>query len=127
EASRGDSQAFNINNVHIPAYGAVVLKKEEITTVDISFSCNNAFTSWGQNIYVVGNTTELGNWDTTNAVKLDPTNYPTWTGTVSGFSANTAVDWKCIKRDVGSVVWQAGANNSVTTPVTGSISSSGHF
>jgi hypothetical protein len=41
--------------------------------------------------------------------------------------ANTLIEWKCIKRDIGNVVWQGGANNSLTTPSTGISSSSGNF
>lgn len=126
-ASRGSVNAYNISTVHIPAYGAVVLQKQPSASSSINFTCNNATTVWGQNVYVVGNNAQLGNWDTTKAVKLDPSNYPTWTGSVSGFAANTPVQWKCIKRDVGSVVWQSGSNNSVTTPANGSVNSSGSF
>jgi 1,4-alpha-glucan branching enzyme len=130
EASRGNASAFEIANVHIPAYGVVVLEKEtpvQGQTISITFSCNNGSTQWGQNIYVVGDTVELGNWDPANAIKLEPTNYPTWTGTFDGFTASSDIEWKCIKRDVGNVIWQNGSNNSVTTPSFGSTSSSGSF
>ena len=127
EASRGGVQAFSISDVHIPAYGAVVLMKDTTGTVSVDFTCNNAYTEWGQNVYVVGNIPELGSWNTANAVKLDATSYPTWTGSVSNLPASTTVEWKCIKQDVGAVVWQSGVNNSVTTPAVGRVSSSGSF
>jgi len=127
EASRGGVQAFNISNVHIPAYGAVVLMKDTSGTVSIDLTCNNAYTNWGQNVYVVGNIPELGSWNTANAVKLSATSYPTWAGSVTNLAANTAVEWKCIKRDLGSVVWQNGGNNVVTTSSSGSVSSAGSF
>lgn len=127
QATRGSSQAFAINNVHIPAYGAVVLIKESSSTVEVNFSCHNATTEWGQNIYIVGNIAALGNWDTSSAVKLEPTAYPTWTGSIGALPANTLIEWKCIKRDIGNVVWQGGANNSLTTPSSGISSSSGNF
>ncbi|MBL4940449.1 MAG: alpha amylase C-terminal domain-containing protein [Colwellia sp.] len=125
-ASRGGDQAFNINNVHIPAYGVVVLMKED-ATVDVNFTCQNGTTVMGQNVYVVGSISELGNWDTANAVKLNPTSYPTWTGTINSLPASTNIQWKCIKRDVGSVVWQGGGNNSVTTGTNGTNNSNGSF
>ncbi len=79
-------------------------------TVAKCFQCQNGTTVWGQNVYVVGNIPALGNWDTTKAVKLDATNYPTWTGTIN--VPNQSFEWKCIKRDVGAVVWEGGANNT---------------
>ena len=126
-SSRGGDQAFQINNVNIPAYGAVVLMKEDPVNVSVNFTCNNGTTVWGQNVYVVGSIAELGNWNSANAVKLDATSYPTWTGTITNLPANTNIQWKCIKRDVGSVVWQSGGNNSVTTPSNGNVNSTGSF
>ncbi|MFT4925014.1 MAG: 1,4-alpha-glucan branching enzyme [Phenylobacterium sp.] len=126
-ASRGEAQAFTISNVHIPAYGVVVLQKEALAPVSVDFSCQNGWTQWGQNVYVVGNIAALGNWDSNNAVKLAATGYPTWTGNLTGLPANTTIEWKCIKRDVGAVVWQSGGNNSVTTSAGGSVSSVGAF
>lgn len=120
-ATRGGDQAFNISNLHIPAYGAVVLKKEVNSSITVNFSCENGLTQWGQNVYVVGSSPELGNWDPANAVKLEPTNYPTWSGAVNGLNSNTQVEWKCIKRDLGAVVWQSGNNNVIVTPAAGSI------
>ena len=127
-ASRGGDTAFNINNVHIPAYGVVVLMQEQVPDpVSVDFSCNNGITTWGQNVYAVGNITALGNWNTANAVKLEPTIYPTWTGNVVDLPANTTIEWKCIKRDAGAVVWQGGANTAVTTGASGSVGSVGSF
>ncbi|GAA0858909.1 carbohydrate-binding module family 20 domain-containing protein [Aliiglaciecola litoralis] len=125
-ASRGEGVANAISNVHIPAYGAVVLARAS-TSAAVNFTCNNGTTSWGQNVYVVGNIPQLGSWDTNSAVQLSATSYPTWTGTVNNLPANTSIEWKCIKRDVGAVVWQGGANNSVTTPSSGAVNSTGSF
>ena len=215
-SSRGGDQAFNISNVYIPAYGAVILMKDQpanqaptanagsdvtvavgntvtfngtnssdsdsdgtvasynwdggladiaqptktfntvgdftfnltvtdndgatssadsvkvtvtdnSATVGVNFTCQNGSTVWGQNVYVVGSISELGSWNSANAIKLDATSYPTWTGTINNLPANTNIEWKCIKRDVGSVEWQSGGNNSVTTGSSGSSNSSGTF
>ncbi|MDY7094677.1 MAG: carbohydrate-binding module family 20 domain-containing protein [Acidobacteriota bacterium] len=91
------------------------------------FTCYNGTTFWGQNVYAVGSIPELGSWNTTNAVPLSPTAYPTWTGTVNNLPASTYVEWKCIKKYNGQVVWQSGANNSFTTPASGTTSTSGSF
>lgn len=213
-ASRGGDQAFNISNVNIPAYGAVILMKAGVAnqaptanagpdvtvavgttvtfnglgssdsdgsivtydwdggladvaqstktfnsvgsftfnltvtdddgatspsdsvtvtvtnnnaTVGVNFTCQNGSTVWGQNVYVVGSISELGSWDYANAIKLDATSYPTWTGTINNLPANANIEWKCIKRDVGSVVWQNGSNNTVITGSSGTSNSTGSF
>jgi len=52
--------------------------------VDVTFTYQNGRTYSGQSMYVVGSVPELGNWDTSRAVKLaaTETTYPTWQGTV---------------------------------------------
>lgn len=117
-ASRGAELAHDINRVHIPAYGAVVLQRAEHASV--TFSCANGVTQWGQNVYVVGSVPELGEWNTDAAIKLEPNQYPTWNITLDNLPANTPLQWKCIKRDVGPVIWQAGDNNLATTGNGGS-------
>jgi len=41
------------------------------------------------------------------------------------------VQWKCIKRNesnpAAGLVWQGGANNALTTPAAGTVSTSGSF
>lgn len=97
----------------------------------VAFQCSNGTTDWGQSVYVTGNHATLGNWSPANALKLDPGNYPTWSGSFD-MPANTQVEWKCIKRSESNpdaqLVWQSGANNQVQTGAAGSsISSSGSF
>lgn len=92
--------------------------------VSMSFTCTNGTTVPGQSVYVVGSVGRLGEWSATSAVKLDPTSYPTWTGTISGLPPNTTVEWKCIKRQEAGYpsavdAWQPGANSVFTTPATG--------
>lgn len=96
------------------------------TNVSVTFSCQNGTTVWGQNVYVVGSTSELGSWNTANAIKLDPTSYPTWSGNIS-LPSSTAIEWKCIKKQGSDVQWQGGGNNTYTTPASGSGQTSGSF
>ncbi len=88
------------------------------STVSVSFTCQNGTTYSGQSVYVVGNNSALGNWTAASAIKLNPTSYPTWTGTIQ-LPANTAVEWKCLKREennaAAGVVWEGGSNNSLNT------------
>lgn len=88
------------------------------TDVDVQFTCNQGTTYFGQSVYVVGNNSQLGNWNLANARKLDPENYPTWSSVIN-LPANTDVEWKCVKRDENNpsngVQWQGGSNNFFNT------------
>ncbi len=64
--------------------------------VTVNFSCHSGYTYFGQSVYVVGNSAELGNWNPAQAILLDSTNYPTWSGDLQ-LPANSALSWKCIK------------------------------
>jgi len=94
------------------------------------FTCDNGTTVRGQSVYVVGAVDRLGNWDPARAVKLDPTSYPRWTGTVDNLPASSQIEWKCLKRPEGApqpVVWQEGSNNLLTTPAAGTVATAGSF
>lgn len=103
--------------------------QEEATQqgVSVFFSCANGYTFTGQDVYVVGSIPELGSWTPAQAVKLDPTDYPTWTGWIDDLPADTYVEWKCIKRYGEQVEWQPGSNNAFTTPLSGSTTTAGSF
>ncbi|MGW1085085.1 carbohydrate-binding module family 20 domain-containing protein [Streptomyces sp. NPDC002596] len=82
----------------------------------------NATTQLGQNIYVVGNQSALGNWNTDSALKLDPATYPVWKLEVS-MPAGTSFEYKYIRKDAsGAVTWESGANRTATVPSTGKVS-----
>lgn len=86
--------------------------------VNVHFICKNGITYWGQSVYVTGNVSGLFNWNVAQAIKLNVVGYPTWEGDIQ-LPANTAIQWKCIKRDElnasAGIVWQGGANNTVNT------------
>ena len=88
----------------------------------VRFKVNNAYTSYGNNVYLVGNIHELGNWDITRAVGplFNSTstigNYPTWFYDVN-VPAATTVEYKFIKLDgTGNVIWESGNNHTYVTP-----------
>ena len=101
-----------------------------VPTVNVDFTCANATTYWGQSVYVVGNSPIIGNWAPAGGIKLNPTSYPTWTGTIP-LPANTSVEWKCIKREEADpnlgIQWEPGNNNTVTTPAAGTAATTGGF
>lgn len=107
--------------------GSVSVWVEETGGVSVYFSCQNGQTVVGQDVYVVGSIPELGSWDTSQAVKLDPVGYPTWTDWIDALPRDTWVEWKCIKKQNGTVEWQPGGNNAFTTPPSGSTTTTGSF
>ncbi|MFI2810672.1 carbohydrate-binding module family 20 domain-containing protein [Microbulbifer sp. JSM ZJ756] len=96
--------------------------------VNVSFSCANGYTYWGQSVYVVGNQDELGNWDPAGARVLDASAYPTWSATIE-LPASTDVEWKCLKREENNsgagIEWQPGSNNGFNTGTSDSSQSAG--
>jgi len=80
----------------------------------------NATTSMGQNIYVVGNNYELGDWSSSPpSIAFWNPNYPDWYLPVN-VSASTTIEFKYIKRDeAGVVTWEGGSNHLFITPPNG--------
>lgn len=90
------------------------------TQIAVGFEAN-ATTVWGQNVFVVGNTAALGNWNAASAVALSSAAYPLWRATVN-LAASSTVEYKYIKRDgAGAVVWESGANRVLAVPASGSV------
>lgn len=87
--------------------------------VMVRFVVNNANTLYGENIYLTGNVSELGNWNTSKAI--GPTyntvvyQYPTWYYDVS-VPAGTALQFKFIKKNGSTVTWEGGSNHTYTVP-----------
>lgn len=76
----------------------------------------SAQTNFGENIYIVGNIPELGNWDPDHCTEalLNP-NYPEWFLPVS-VPADTTIEFKFIKKDAqGNVIWESGSNHTITS------------
>lgn len=98
-----------------------VLNSSQVAT---RFYVNNAETSYGQSVYIVGNVEELGSWDTSKAIGPFFNNtssiatYPTWFYDISVPSGKT-IEYKYIKKDsAGNVTWESGDNHTYST-VTG--------
>lgn len=90
--------------------------------VSVRFIINNANTQLGENVYLTGNTAELGNWDPNKAIgpffNQIITTYPNWFYDVS-VPAGTTLEFKFIKKNGATVTWEGGANHSFTTPSSG--------
>lgn len=91
--------------------------------VPVTFTVNNAApTSIGDNIYLSGSVSELGNWSTDKNIAIGPMfapNYPNWFTTAS-VPACTTIQFKFLRITSGGVVtWENGANHTLTTPCSG--------
>ena len=93
--------------------------------VPVTFTVYNAApTNPGDNIYLTGNTVELGNWATTPATAVgamltNASTYPNWWLTVS-VPAGKTIQYKFIRiRADGSVTWENGGNHSYAVPTSG--------
>ena len=84
------------------------------TTCAVTFTIANASTTFGQNLYVVGNQTALGNWTPASGFALtiqgSGANVP-WTGTIS-LPAATAMQYKYVKWNGSTAVWESNQSTS---------------
>lgn len=81
----------------------------------------NATTQPGQNIYLTGDQSALGNWNTGSALKLDPASYPVWKLDVA-LPAGTPFAYKYLRKDAsGNVTWESGANRTAIVPASGKV------
>ncbi|KAF2437500.1 carbohydrate-binding module family 20 protein [Karstenula rhodostoma CBS 690.94] len=96
------------------------------TTCTAPPSCNvqvtfneRATTTFGENVFIVGQLTQLGNWDPNSAIPLSASKYtssdPLWYATVS-LPSSTSFAYKYIRKtSSGTVVWESDPNRSYTT------------
>ncbi|MDO6355889.1 alpha-amylase family glycosyl hydrolase [Caloramator sp. CAR-1] len=76
-----------------------------------------ANTQWGENVHIVGNLPELGNWDTNKSTEsMMCPNYPEWFLPVS-IPIGKTFEFKFIIKDSnGNVRWESGYNRVFTAP-----------
>ncbi|MBZ9752933.1 glycosidase [Deinococcus sp. HMF7604] len=94
------------------------------TAVPVTFQVT-ASTYFGQDVYLLGDRSELGAWNTASALALTPSNCSgstcTWKTTVS-LPPSAALQFKFVKKpgDSGaSVTWEGGSNRTYTVPASG--------
>ncbi|KAL4816036.1 glycoside hydrolase superfamily [Aspergillus spinulosporus] len=86
-----------------------------VTAIPVVFQ-ERVQTAYGENVFLAGSISQLGNWDTTNAVALSAAQYtstdPLWTATVE-LPVGTSFEFKFLKKQQdGSVVWESDPNRS---------------
>jgi alpha-amylase len=91
--------------------------------VAVTFTIQNANTSYGQSVYVAGNIGQLGNWTAASAFPLTIQGSganAVWSGTIY-LPASTTFQYKYVKWDGSTAVWEGGNNRQQTTPSSGSV------
>lgn len=108
-------------SLDLPAMTGAILVARKGTDVSVTFTVNGYVTQYGEDIYVVGNTPELGYWDTDNAVLLNWVDSDTWSGTVlfTDFTKGDSIEYKYIVKQGGQVTWEGGSNHTYTVPTSG--------
>ncbi|HTZ45306.1 MAG TPA: carbohydrate-binding module family 20 domain-containing protein [Jatrophihabitans sp.] len=105
-------------SITVPAQDAVAFDVDSTATtstgVAVTFN-ENATTSYGQNIFVVGDNAQLGAWNPALATALAANAYPVWKTTV-WLPKNTAIQYKYVKKNPdGSVTWEGSSNRTANT------------
>lgn len=86
--------------------------------IGVHFNCDYAETMFGETVYAVGSSLELGAWDPRHAIALTYNPQESrWTRVID-LPANQSIEWKCIMRnnDTPDIVrWQPGPNVRFTS------------
>lgn len=120
-AGHYDITVVSATNSNSPTYDKFeVLTGDQVT---VRFAVNHATTDLGTDVYIVGNVSELGNWDPDKAIgpmfNQVMYQYPTWYYDIS-VPAEENLEYKYIKKDRnGNAVWESGNNHSYTPPASG--------
>lgn len=96
--------------------------RRQTSSVDVTFN-ELSETAWGETIQVIGSISQLGTWDTSNAISLDAAQYtstnPLWSGTIS-IPAGTSFSYKYLRIGTdGAITWEAGSDHSFVVPSSG--------
>ncbi|KIY45802.1 glycoside hydrolase [Fistulina hepatica ATCC 64428] len=104
----------------VPSNGAFAIHTGAMASSSVHARfAETATTTWGENIFLVGSITELGDWDPASSIALSSATYPVWRINVT-LDPSTYFEYKFIRREAnGSIVWESDPNRVATTPVSG--------
>lgn len=106
DAVYGDSNKY---------YHDLINNNKAVTSPGVTLRVNEAYTSIGEELYVVGNNPTLGNWDPNKAVKMYNYDYPSWTVTLEELTQSTTIEFKFIKKSSDGVTWEDAISNRTYT------------
>ncbi|OYU44776.1 MAG: alpha-amylase Aml [Burkholderiales bacterium PBB4] len=129
--SAATSYSYTVSAHDAAGNGSAASAPLSVTTLNapagcpVTFTIANANTTVGQNLYVVGNQTSIGNWTPASgyalAIQGSGANVP-WTGTAT-LPVNTAIQYKYVKWNGSTAVWESNqattsGNRQFTTPAS---------
>jgi chitodextrinase len=118
-------QAYDAAGNTSAASAALGVTTAAASGCQVRFTIANAGTVTGQNLYLVGNQTAIGNWTPASgfalAIQGSGANVP-WSGTVT-LPAGTAVQYKYVKWNGSTAAWESNqvtssGNRELATPAT---------
>ena len=74
-------------------------------------TCKN--TQFGENVFLVGNTSPIGNWDTNKSIKLntDSSKFPLWESNSISFKQKSNLEYKYIIKGHENIKWESFQGN----------------
>jgi len=107
-----DASGVGVFPVPTKSYAVWVPEKKPTTAVTFHVTYGN--TQPGQDVYLIGNTQQLGQWNTNAAIRLSGAAWPQWTVTVD-LDTGVGVAYKYICKDAaGNVRWEGGSDRVFT-------------
>lgn len=115
--SQSNKIALNIEGNSNKIYK--VSSNQKKTTVPVTFYVHGATTNFGENIYILGNIAELGNWSISD--KIAPAScptYPNWSISLN-LPVGKKIEFKAVKYNGISMEWENGDNRNYIVPDSG--------
>ncbi|CAE6399533.1 unnamed protein product, partial [Rhizoctonia solani] len=117
--------SYNISGgnftITVPVRSAIALFTGAMGTGSGNRSVSASFrvyaeTTYGDNIFVVGDTPLLGTWAPESSIPMSSSSYPTWTVSMA-IPAETVFSYKYIRKTSnGTIVWESNPNRTATSP-----------
>ena len=79
-----------------------------MSNINLKFKIKCDETKFGEELYITGNTKELGNWNSNNSKKLmsDSKKFPIWESNQISFNSNSNLEYKYIIKSSNNVKWE---------------------
>ena len=79
-----------------------------MSNINLKFKIKCDETKFGEELYITGNTKELGNWNSNNSKKLmsDSKKFPIWESNQISFTSNSNLEYKYIIKSSNNVKWE---------------------
>ena len=84
-----------------------------MSNINLKFKIKCDETKFGEELYITGNTKELGNWNSNNSKKLmsDSKKFPIWESNQISFNSNSNLEYKYIIKSSNNVKWENFSGN----------------